>query len=46
MHSKQVSDNPKTDVIVLDTGDELLSSLRVLPKRNASPVVALKRLEP
>jgi predicted DNA-binding protein with PD1-like motif len=28
MHSRQIAQNPKTFVIVLDTGDELLSSLR------------------
>lgn len=27
MRSKQVSENPKTYVIVLETGDEILSSL-------------------
>jgi predicted DNA-binding protein with PD1-like motif len=28
MHSKQIADNPKTIVVILDTGDEILSSLK------------------
>jgi len=28
MRSKQVADNPKTFVVILDTGDEILSSLK------------------
>lgn len=28
MRSKQIADNPKTDIIVLDTGEEILSSLK------------------
>ncbi len=28
MRSKQVADNPKTMVVILDTGDEILSSLK------------------
>ena len=28
MRSKQVAENPKTFVVILDTGDEILSSLK------------------
>ena len=32
MRSKQVSENPKTFVVILNTGDEILSSLRSVAK--------------
>lgn len=30
MHSKQIAENPETFVVILDTGDEILSSLKHL----------------
>jgi uncharacterized protein len=32
MHSKQVAENPKTLVVILDTGDEILSSLKAVAR--------------
>ena len=33
MRSKQIADNPKTFVVILDTGDEILSSLKQFAQR-------------
>ena len=35
MRSKQVADNPKTLVVILDTGDEILSSLKSVARTEA-----------
>ena len=34
MRSKHIAESPKTYAFILDTGDEILSSLRILLMRN------------